>query len=240
MAPHHHLTWLADNVAWFEAIPDDRLTVPVPACPGWAVVDVVNHLSFGLGLGYPVAMAKPPDTAADRAFAGLVVPSKPPSGRAAATTFRANLHHCLTRFRATDPTTPCWTYAGPGTAAFWFRRAAIETTLHRFDVEEALEGRAGPLAADRTADAIIETVEFALPLAADIVGSPELAVTVTSPDVGLELSLGPGTPRARITAEGQRTLAALWGRHPDRVTVTGDPAAAEAWLSLVEAAFAGR
>lgn len=40
---------------------------------------------------------------------------------------------------ATDPATPVWTFAGTSTAGFWRRRMALETTIHRWDVERAID-----------------------------------------------------------------------------------------------------
>lgn len=240
MAPSQHLDWFEENVRWFEALKNSDLAVPVPSCPGWSVENVVNHLAIGLGLGYPIALSKPPDTAASEAFVGIARPDDDPIGQAALDSFSYNMGRCVSVFRATPPDTPCWTYAGPGSAKFWFRRAAIETALHRMDVEDALASGAQRLADDRAEDALVETLEFALPLAADLIGWPDGRIRVESPDLNLAMDLGHGARHAVISGHGLPALLALWGRSGADVEITGDQALAGEWLTAMERAFAGR
>lgn len=240
MIPSQHVQWLIENTTWFENLPASQLETKVPSCPGWVVEDVINHLSFGVGLAYPLAVASSPNIRPDRVFANIDKPDVNPTGRAAVTTFATNMRSCIENFSATDPKTPCWTYAGAGNASFWFRRAAIETALHRIDVEEALPGNHPPLSDDRTADAISEAIEFALPLAVKTAGQPAGCLAVSSPELGIELELGKGPKHVLVEGAGQDVLLSLWGRNRHRVTVSGDQKVAADWLSLVERAFAGR
>ncbi len=237
MAPEQHLAWFDDDVAWFSALPDDVLDVDVPACPGWTVGDVHTHLAYGLGLGYPMALSARPEATAAEAFAALSIPSPPPRGVAARADFVEHLTTCAAAFRAADPDRPCFTYAGPGTAAFWFRRAAIELSLHRIDVAEAID-RTHRLPTDRLADALAETVEFALPFAATVLGEQPRAARITDRTARTAewLRLGDGEPEVSISADGHDLLAALWGR-PAEVQWSGDAELARHWLSLVPRAF---
>lgn len=240
MSPQQHLTWFEENVAWFEELAVEDLKSIVPNCPGWSVEDVVNHLSFGLGLAYPVALSKAPETAPVDAFEGVAWPLDNPTGYSSLLTFSTNMRRCLAIFNETNPERPCWTYAGPGTARFWFRRAAIETTMHRMDVEGAVRGVRSELPADRTNDAVVEAVEFALPLAAAMTEHPDGMLTICSSDLSLHLELGEGRRQAEITGGPQDILCALWGRNSDKVSISGDRVIADEWLSLIETAFAGR
>ncbi len=251
MAPQQHLDWFKENVAWFERLSDQQLGADVPNCPGWTVDGVLEHLSIGLGFGYPVAMAATPNTPADEVFATADWPAGTLTGRAALLRFSEIFAACISTFEATDPTMPCWTYAGPGVAAFWFRRAAIETALHRIDVEEALATNDENLAPDRAFDAIAETLEFALPFASSMTDAPDGALVVESADIGLHMRAGDDSsaidlaPAGRITGDGHAVLCALWGREssPRRnvsVTTSGDGDVVAQWLTLIERAFAGR
>ncbi len=114
VAPHQHLDWLTDNISWFEQLPLDTLDSIVPNCPGWTVEEVINHLSFGLGLCYPVALSKAPETAASDAFAEVTWPDEYPTGENAKATFSTNMRRCLDTFIGIEPDASCWTYAGPG------------------------------------------------------------------------------------------------------------------------------
>lgn len=240
MAPTEHLEWLADNIRWYEDIQVADLERNVPACPGWSIGNVINHLSYGLALAYPVAVTKHPTIDPERVFDDVEFPTEHPKGQEALQTFSTNMSECLRRFGEVDPQTTCWTYEGPGVAAFWFRRAAVETTLHRLDVAEALEMDRRHLSDARSADAIVETLEFALPLAGNLTQVPGGELVVTTSSLDHPLSVGTGTRMASLSGEPHDVLNALWGRHRERVTVSGDREIATEWLAAIETAFAGR
>ncbi len=240
MAPSQHLDWFEDNISWFENLSLGELDRSVPNCPGWRVQDVLNHLSFGLGLAYPAALLCPPDTPDVEVFADVEWPTEHPDGSAAVTTFGENMRACLAVFRDADPYMSCWTYGGPGVAGFWFRRAAIETALHRMDVEDIIPESGSAMPEERVVDALIESVEFALPFAAQISGAPDGHLTVRSPELVSDLELGRGSRRATVHGAGTEVLRALWGRSSRQVTITGDQALAADWLARVELAFANR
>ncbi|MFT5530967.1 MAG: hypothetical protein ACI91O_000983 [Candidatus Poriferisodalaceae bacterium] len=166
-------------------------------------------------------------------------PTEPPTGAAAAQAFTLHRANCATTFRATDAGTPCWTYAGPGTARFWFQRGAIESTLHRLDVAKALNRNEPDLATERAAEAIIDASEFILPIAPTLVDRNPAAVRIEA--VGCKpVTVGSGPVVAEITGTGQSGLQALWGRHNNTVDVTGRTEVAQEWMGLAEVAFASR
>ena len=239
MTSAEHRTWFRENIAWFEALPDSALSESVPACPGWRVDDVLNHLSYGLGVGYALAVAAPPDADPATVFAELRFPEKAARGPAARQEFHDRMWACAEVFARLDPDTPCWTYAGPGIARFWFRRGAIETWLHRVDVAEALD-RSLRLDDRRAANAIEETISFALPMAMGIAGTPSARLAVDSSCLREPLTIGTGDTDVAIGGDGHDVLLALWGRHRAAVEVRGDVAHADEWFGLVETAFAGR
>ncbi len=240
MAPLQYLEWFEDNITWFEDVDVAELQQDVPNCPGWTVQEVLNHLSYGLGLGYPAALSQPPDADDRHVFDNVARPQIYPVGAEAQKVFAQNMRECLATFRTTDPERPVWTYAGPGVAQFWFRRAAVETTLHLLDVQEALGGQSEPIAQERVIEGIDETIEFALPMATRMVGEPSTGLTVSAPDVDLHLDIGHQPSAATISGPAQDVLTALWGRSPWRVQVSGTEEVAAEWLALIERAFAGR
>lgn len=162
-----------------------------------------------------------------------------PSGDDALRAFGFEMTRCLETFRSTDPVMACWTYAGPGTAAFWFRRAAIETTLHRLDVAQALDHNQPDLPEERARDAIAETLEFTLPLAAELTSNHRAAMRVCYREGTDHHTIGTGDIRATLTGDSGSLLGALWGRGNPDIDISGDVEVANEWLGLIEAAFAG-
>lgn len=238
MTPEQHLNWFAESIVWFEDIDVDKYGLDVPGCPGWKVEDVVSHLAIGLGLAYPFALATAPDAPLGAAFADVPFPDPMPTGPEARVCFVEYMNDCLSTCRHTPPTQACWTYEGPGSAGFWFRRAAIEVALHRIDAEGALGLPSTPLSAERSLDAIADAASFVLPLAASLVGAEPNAITLFHHETETSFVVGEGPSTAEVHGTADEVLAATWGRGIDRVDVTGDTDAARAWFELVPVAFA--
>jgi uncharacterized protein (TIGR03083 family) len=113
------------------------LHASVPSCPGWEVRDVLAHLGFvhrwaaryvAEGL---TEMVEEPDEAAVLSAAppdDLIIP------------WVADGHAGLVRALSSAPAdVQCWTFlAAPSPLAFWARRQAHETAVHRVDAEQAL------------------------------------------------------------------------------------------------------
>ena len=239
MAPAEHLDWVRDATGWVRSLDPDDLGLEVPACPGWQVVDVVNHLSFGLGLGYRYALRAPVDATAETAFAEVPWPERWPARHEALSVFSKELDACIDDFERVDPSSPCWTYAGPGEASFWMRRAAIELSLHWMDVAEAV-GLPTVLDDRRASDGVAEAITFALPFAAATVGLEPAAIVVSDTRSGRRRLLGHGEPVAEVAGEPEPLLRQLWGRAAEGVEMSGDHEAAATWSGLIEQAFAGR
>ncbi|MEU4951834.1 maleylpyruvate isomerase family mycothiol-dependent enzyme [Streptomyces lavendulae] len=105
----------------------------VPTCPGWRVADLLRHTGavhrwatgfVADGLVDPVPFPDAPEL----------------SGAELLAWFREG-HAELVRALASAPAElVCWTFlptAAPSPLAFWARRQAHETTVHRFDAESA-------------------------------------------------------------------------------------------------------
>jgi uncharacterized protein (TIGR03083 family) len=219
-----HRAALAAQQTAFHAL---ALTVPglaaVPGCPGWTARDVVTHLTgvhrWAAALsrtapGGPVPHDEDPRPADDPAAAYAVA--------------AAELLTALDE----DPTRPCATLAGPGTAGDWYRRQAHETLVHTWDLADAGGlPRAAP--ADRVADAVAEVLDTLLPR------QVRLGRT-TAPDVAVALvgshrwRLGAGPVVATVTGPDADLLRLLWRRATTAeatLVVTGDRDRAERLLT---------
>jgi uncharacterized protein (TIGR03083 family) len=114
----------------------------VPSCPGWRVRDLLRHTGavhlWATGVVADVHTARPPM-------------GDPPDldGADLLAWYRA-AHRRLVRTLAEAPgDVRCWTFhpaPSPSPLAFWIRRQAHETAVHRFDAESARGG--APTAVD--------------------------------------------------------------------------------------------
>jgi uncharacterized protein (TIGR03083 family) len=152
--------WLAalraEGPAFRATVAEADPNAAVPSCPDWTVGQLVGHLvrqyrwvggHVGRGVTTPPEDLRPtgPDTATaaefDAAFADL-----------------------LTCFDGLDPDRPAWNWAPQAKkVAFWHRRIAHETALHRWDAQMAAVGLTEPLEAKLAADVVSEVLDTLLP-----------------------------------------------------------------------------
>jgi uncharacterized protein (TIGR03083 family) len=128
----------------------------VIACPGWTVGDLLRHTSYvhrwaagfvAQRLKQPVAEPSEQEILAEGPGDGVVLDW-----------FREG-HAALVRTLAeADPDVDCWTFLpAPSPLAFWARRQAHETAIHRVDAELAAgPGAGGPFEPRFAADGIDE------------------------------------------------------------------------------------
>ena len=162
-------------------------------------------------------------------------------------------HAALTQTLATaDPAVECATFiAAPSPLAFWARRQAHETAIHRADAESAA-GATPEYEADFAADGIDELImgfgrRRKYQPAADGGGPLRVLAADTGDAWSVEANEGrlrprrdrdPGNDRAGCTVSGPASgvYLYLWNRaDADRVgvTVTGDPGLLSAWQASV-------
>jgi uncharacterized protein (TIGR03083 family) len=135
---------------------------------------------------------------------------------------------------------------GPANAAFWRRRMAHETAVHRWDAQAAL-ARPEPIDAQLAADGIAEVVEVLLPLLNDqpanapALGTLHLHCTDTtgewllSVENGrLAVSTGHAKADAALRGGASELFLTCWGRRSGAAPeVLGDQAVADRWLATM-------
>lgn len=224
----------AFGAALAEAPPD----APVLSCPDWTVTDLAHHL----GSTYrwlrtflttdPLGCPDPPPAH----------PTGLPTGAELAPWWRAEFDQLLTVLDGLDPETPAWNWAPqPKKAAFWQRRIAHETAIHRWDAQLAVAA-GEPIEAKLACDGVSEALDTWLPAGRRKVHRPWYGmVHLTATDTGVEWYLrlrGAGVALldtdtildsdehpARVRAAGTASdlLLALYGRlNFDALTVAGD------------------
>lgn len=126
----------------------------IPPCPGWRMRDLLQHI----GMVHRWAAAN-----ITRANGAAMTDDErrdavgPYPADALLTRWFRDGHAALVRtLLAADPDVPCWTFMpAPSPLAFWARRQAHETAIHRVDAESA-DGAVTPVAAPFAADGIDE------------------------------------------------------------------------------------
>ncbi|GGX58335.1 maleylpyruvate isomerase family mycothiol-dependent enzyme [Streptomyces fructofermentans] len=122
----------------------------VPTCPGWQVRDLLRHT--GMVHRWATAFVAEGHTSY-RPDGGLPALD----GAELSAWFRAGHGRLVEVLTAAPSDVRCWTFLpAPSPLAFWARRQAHETTVHRADAESARGGRPGPPDADFAVDGIEE------------------------------------------------------------------------------------
>jgi uncharacterized protein (TIGR03083 family) len=115
------------------------LDAAVPACPGWCVRDLLKHVGYvhRWAAGY---VREQHASWVDRASEAAILGGGPGDDELPGW-FREG-HASLVRvLEAADPGMTCWTFLdAPSSVAFWARRQAHETAIHRVDAEQAAAG----------------------------------------------------------------------------------------------------
>ncbi len=227
----------ADGPAFRAAVGEAPLDAPVPACPDWTVLDLVHHLG-GLyewvrghaGRGATTPPEQPTERSAGR-----------PVGPEALAWWDRELAELMGFLDALDPEQAAWNWAPQAKkAAFWHRRMAHETAVHRWDAQK-VRGVADPIEAKLATDGVSEVLDSWLPAGVrrgptDRVGVIGLTAIDTSQEWSVRLrgggialldprTLRHGYEEARATASGTASdiELALLGRVPFNVLqVSGD------------------
>ncbi|MBL1077500.1 maleylpyruvate isomerase family mycothiol-dependent enzyme [Nocardia sp. 2] len=205
--------------------PDADLAAPVPTCGDWTFYDLVDHMGQG-NLWVVTAVA---ENRGD--FQGPPAPKD-------ATDLRAwydETADAILESLSAAPETPAWTFTRllPRNVAFWRRRRAQETLMHRWDAQNAL-GTPQPFDPALADDGITEIFEMFAQRMIDrgLATAPATALRVRSTDTDRTWTYGPGDAVTEISATASDLLLALWQRIPtSALTWEGDRPAGEKVLA---------
>ncbi|MEU9375141.1 maleylpyruvate isomerase family mycothiol-dependent enzyme [Streptomyces sp. NPDC048255] len=211
----------------------------VPTCPQWRIADLLRHTGsvhrwaaayVGEARLEPAPFPDAPELAGAELFAW----------------FRAGHAELVRTLHEAPADVQCWTFlptASPSPLAFWARRQAHETAVHRMDAESALGVVYAPVEPGFAEDGVDELLTGFHARPRSRVRTPEPRVLrVRAADTGavwtVHLSpepartvLGDADPAdCEVTAEAAWLYAALWNRLPlAGPAVTGDLALARLW-----------
>jgi uncharacterized protein (TIGR03083 family) len=227
----------ADHGDLRDAAASVELTVPVPNCPGWTMRDLIFH----------VAMVYLHKVTVMRTGQWPKQWPPPGAGAEAPLPLLARAYgQLIAEFSARRPTdaTPTW-YDPDQTVAFWIRRMAQETVIHRVDAEQAAGLPATVVPDDLAVDGVDEVLKRFLGF--DVPGLDQLegghlavdggedTITVMAGRTAWTVRPSPHevvvddgaseNPAAALAAAPDPMLRWLWGRAgDDAVRLTGDPA----------------
>ena len=212
----------------------------VPTCPAWTVADLVHHTG-GVHRHKTATVRyggtqRPPIEYADL--------PQPPSG-GLLEWYREGLEELVTLLAAADPEAPAYSWAGDDRVAFWQRRMAHETLVHRVDAELSVK-RATDVAPDLGADGADEFLTVFMPRNEAPYAGPPGVIVLEASDAhqqwGVRAAGGTVTVVEQADAEDVRVVAPgavidliLWRRRPlADATVTGDGELVRAFLAWNE------
>jgi uncharacterized protein (TIGR03083 family) len=227
-----------------------NVTAPVPTCPGWNVSQLARHVDGGQRWAHDIVATRavePPSDVALRDLSGATDDD--------AAVLCASLSEASAALRATlaeaGPDAQMWCPVGEGGSAFYARRFAYETAMHRADAALAL-GAEYTLEPDVAADAVDEWMELgSLPFHFEVhpwmcellAPGRTIGLHATDTDAHWLLDLSgdviawrradePAT--AEIRAPVTDLLLAMYRRRPVAgLDITGDATLVDFWLERV-------
>ena len=238
LSVENHIELLAaDGRRFSEVVADSDFDAAVPGCPEWDVEALIRHLGDVHRWATTIVRDRIKERLR-RDFAG-------PAGRDPLLAWFAEGHAQLVEVLAAgSPEDDAWTWApAPNALAFWARRQAHETAIHRLDAEQAA-GTVTSFPALAAADGVDEWLTMAslisrvpdgrgrrLHVAADDV-SGEWVVTLR--DDGITMERGAAEGDCSVRASASDLFALLMNRcEASAADVTGDEDVLRVWRESV-------
>ena len=216
------------------------LDAPVRACPGWDVGQLARHVgSVHRWARAAVLEARRPELDPDS-----------PTDAELGAWLRAGAAALTEAIASVAPDAPTWhPFPVALQARVWPRRQAIETLIHRWDAEDAVDG-VSAIDPELASDGVDEYFELGLPRlvvregialpagslhvhCTDVEGEWLVRAVDTDGATRVELERRHAKGDAALRGTAATLLLAMWDRAPvDGVEIIGDEAVARAWLEL--------
>ncbi len=240
--------WLAslrdDGGTFRAAVAEADMGSPVPSCPDWDVAALVHHL----GSVYRFVHAHVPRAVTTRPDKSRLDFEAEPRAADLLDWWDREYAGLLRTFDVLNPEMAAWNWAPQSKrVAFWQRRMAHETAVHRWDAQMAM-GHAEPIETKLAADGVAEVLDTWLPAgrrlfpaARESASLPTGMVALHATDIehvwhvrlrgegiallDTETIFDHDEPPARVVAAGSASdlMLALYGRIGfDVLDVTGD------------------
>lgn len=237
-----------DGVLLADAAERAGLTASVPACPGWQVRDLVRHQAYVHSWAARHVRDQLTEII-DEATEADVLGGGPPDAELLAA-YRAGHAALVGTLRTADPDVACATFmrGAPSPLAFWARRQAHETAIHRHDAQSAgPDGPPDPAKAFTpafAADGLDELIMGFTPRNRRLRGNT-WSLAVHPADAPGRWHVQPGTSRTEVarsdgaadcvlSGPASGLYVFLWNRCTARdagIEITGDASALTTWHS---------
>jgi uncharacterized protein (TIGR03083 family) len=223
-----------------DAAAEHTLDTPVPTTPEWVLGDLIRHIGE-VHRWAAVHVAR-------RLTSQLAVELEPeltrnwPDDDDALLAWYADGHEALVNTLETaDPSTQCWAFLpAPSPLAFWARRQAHETAIHRADAE-SISGTMTPVSSQFAADGVDELLKGFFRRPRRYRGDVPRSMVLEAVDAGRvwRMDLGPegvlvgdeaGAADCLVRGTANDLYLLLWNRRDAAgLDVTGDPSPLAAW-----------
>lgn len=239
-----------DGVLLADAAEDAGLAAAVPACPGWQVRDLVRHQAYVHDWAARHVRERSPRMLDEAPEADIL--GGGPADAELITAYREGHASLVRTLRDADPGTSCATFMpAPSPLAFWARRQAHETAMHRFDAQSARPGglpeAAGAFGAAFADDGIDELVMgFAPRRRYRLRGTGTRSLAIRAADTGgrwhirladgaTEVSRGDAQADCVLEGPAAGLYIFLWNRPAAKaaIAVTGATGILDDWSSSV-------
>ena len=239
MEPNAYLAHLQADLDRILATPSEHLDAQVAACPGWSVADLLGHHAGVFRFATAQLRAEPGSD---------FVPFDPPEdGVPPLDMLSIAGAEVLAALADTDPDEHRPNWVDSPTSAFWFRRMAQETAIHRVDVQ-LVHTTPDPIDADFAVDGVEEVVDVFLRHAArrGITGTGETVHLHATDDAveggewmftfhegGVDVAHAHGKGDMAVRGPADQLLLFAWNRRPVDVECFGDPDPLAFWARTV-------
>ncbi|HET6633673.1 MAG TPA: maleylpyruvate isomerase family mycothiol-dependent enzyme [Streptomyces sp.] len=228
-----------EGAALLAAAEDAGLDADVPTCPQWQVRDLLLHTSnvHRWASGY----------VRDERSSPVPIGGEKAEDEDLPDWYRSGLAELVESLRAAGDDVRCWTFlrGSPSPRAFWARRQAHETAVHRVDAELAAGRELTPVSETFAADGVDELLTGFHARERSRVRSPRPRTLCLRATDGAQrqwtLLLGdepprllreePEAPDCTVSGPAGTLYLTLWNRlhYGDGLVIEGDAALAELW-----------
>ena len=170
---------------------------PVPQYPTWTLRDLAIHLASVHGRTAEICRTLP---------AERIPSAELPEGHDPFAWADDMLTDRVDGLRSTDPEAEVWTFGSDATLRFWGRRMVIETGVHRWDAQGAIEDP-DPLLAIVATHGLDEFSDMYLPRLGEV---PTIELVAT--DMGRSWQYGPSQSAASISGTASDLFLRLMSR----------------------------